>query len=105
MNFGRMSPMGPTLHEGRPFLCLCFRVANDHQPNLGHVFHREPDSLASQTAILHPSVRHVVDSPGGDVSDDYAAYLEPLPGAVRPVEIARENSRLKPVPAAIDRRK
>src|SRR3546814_20413546 len=48
--------------------------APNHQiPDFAHIFHREPDALTPEPAVLHPAIGHIVDAVGGYVVDDDAA--------------------------------
>src|SRR3954466_4305916 len=46
------------------------------QPRLGHLFDRVLEAFPTQSRLLHPAVRHVVDAEGGHVAYDHSADLE-----------------------------
>src|SRR3546814_8228609 len=70
--------------------------APNHQiPDFAHIFHREPDALTPETAVLHPAIGHVVDAVGGYVVDDDAADGEMVQSLQNFVQVASEEPRLR----------
>src|SRR4029078_2880928 len=66
-----------------------------HDPDLGHVVHRVPQSLAPEPGILDPAVRHVVDPVGRDVVDHHTADLELRERTPGPGQVVGEDAGLE----------
>src|SRR3546814_14813384 len=69
--------------------------AQNHQiPDFAHIFHREPDALTPEPAVLHPAIGHDVHAVGGYVGDDDDAAVELVTSPQPLVQCPRE----KPTP-------
>src|SRR6056297_1582599 len=68
----------------------------DQELPFGHVLDRAPEPLATEAGGLHAAVRHVVDAERRHVTDDQAAHLQAVEGALDQVVVVREQTRLQP---------
>ena len=62
----------------------------------------ESYAFASQAALFHSAVGHIVDAPGRYFVDDHATDLEGLEGAPGVIQIIGEDACLQPEAAGVD---
>src|SRR6185369_13902606 len=56
---------------------------------------REPNTFATEPALLHAAIWHVVDAVAWDIVDHDAANVEPVPRVQRLEQVAGEDSGLE----------
>src|SRR5689334_12473604 len=78
------------------------RSPDHEQADLGHLLDREAQALAAEARVLDAAVRHVIDAPARYFADEHRADLQPIPCALRLVEVAREDAGLQPERGIVD---
>ena len=66
------------LREGSPRndILRSGTLPNGDHLDIGHLFHRELDTLASQTALAVAAIRHMIGAEVGRVIDDHATEVQ-----------------------------
>src|SRR3546814_10842550 len=80
-----------------------FLSSPDYQiADFGHVFHREADAFAAKPGIFDTTIGHVVYAVGGDIVDDHASDIKPVPCIEHLEKIAGEDASLQSELAIVD---